>query len=42
VFGDISQERLEELIHGIEIEGIRYGAIDANLERRTGATAGSR
>ena len=35
-FGDISQERLETLIHGIEIEGIRYGAIDANLERRTG------
>ena len=36
VFGDISQERLEELIHGIEIDGIRYGSIDANLERRTG------
>jgi 23S rRNA pseudouridine2605 synthase len=36
VFGEISQEQLEELIHGIEIEGIRYGAIDANLERRTG------
>lgn len=36
VFGDVSQEQLEELIHGIEIEGIRYGAIDANLERRTG------
>ncbi len=36
VFGDISQNQLEELIHGIEIEGIRYGAIDANLERRTG------
>jgi 23S rRNA pseudouridine2605 synthase len=35
-FGEISQERLEELIHGIEIEGIRYGPIDANLERRTG------
>jgi 23S rRNA pseudouridine2605 synthase len=35
-FGTISQEQLEELIHGIEIEGIRYGAIDANLERRTG------
>ena len=35
-FGEISQEQLEELIHGIEIEGIRYGAIDANLERRTG------
>jgi len=36
VFGDISQDRLEELIQGIEIEGIRYGSIDANLERRTG------
>ena len=36
VFGEVSQEQLEELIHGIEIEGIRYGAIDANLERRTG------
>jgi 23S rRNA pseudouridine2605 synthase len=36
VFGDISQEQLEELIHGVEIEGMRYGAIDANLERRTG------
>lgn len=35
-FGDISQEQLEELIHGIEIEGVRYGKIDANLERRTG------
>jgi 23S rRNA pseudouridine2605 synthase len=36
VFGDISQDQLEELIHGIEIEGVRYGKIDANLERRTG------
>jgi 23S rRNA pseudouridine2605 synthase len=36
VFGEVSQARLEELIHGVEIEGIRYGAIDANLERRTG------
>jgi 23S rRNA pseudouridine2605 synthase len=35
-FGEISQEQLEELIHGIEIDGIRYGKIDANLERRTG------
>lgn len=35
-FGDVSQEQLEELIHGIEIEGVRYGKIDANLERRTG------
>lgn len=35
-FGEISQERLEGLIEGIEIEGVRYGPIDANLERRTG------
>lgn len=35
-FGDISQSRLEELMEGIEIEGIRYGPIDANMERRTG------
>ena len=39
VFGEISQARLEELIQGIEIDGIRYGAIDANLERRTGRNA---
>jgi 23S rRNA pseudouridine2605 synthase len=36
-YGEISQEQLEDLIEGIEIEGIRYGSIDANLERRTGA-----
>ena len=36
VFGEVSQKRLEELIHGIEIDGVRYGAIDANQERRTG------
>nr|WP_225421588.1 pseudouridine synthase [Sphingomonas parva] len=35
-FGEISQDQLEELITGIEIEGMRYGPIDANLERRTG------
>jgi 23S rRNA pseudouridine2605 synthase len=35
-FGDISQARLEELIEGITIDGIHYGRIDANLERRTG------
>ncbi len=35
-YGPVSQAQLEELIHGIEIEGVRYGAIDANLERRTG------
>ncbi|WP_299328153.1 pseudouridine synthase [Parasphingopyxis sp.] len=35
-FGQISQEQLEGLIDGITIEGVRYGSIDANLERRTG------
>ena len=35
-FGSISQAQLEELIHGIEVDGVRYGRIDANLERRTG------
>jgi 23S rRNA pseudouridine2605 synthase len=39
VFGEVSQERLEELIQGIEIDGVRYGPIDANLERRTGRNA---
>lgn len=38
-FGDVSQDQLEKLIEGIEIEGIRYGQIDANLERRTGRNA---
>ncbi|NLR71857.1 rRNA pseudouridine synthase [Novosphingobium sp. ERN07] len=32
-FGDISQARLEELSEGIEIDGVRYGPIIANLER---------
>jgi 23S rRNA pseudouridine2605 synthase len=36
VFGEVSQDQLEGLIQGIEIEGIRYGPIDANMERRTG------
>ncbi len=35
-FGEVSQAQLEELIEGIEVEGVRYGRIDANLERRTG------
>ena len=36
-FGNVSQAELEALIDGIEIDGVRYGSIDANLERRTGA-----
>ena len=35
-FGDVTQAQLEELAEGITIEGIRYGSINANLERRTG------
>lgn len=36
-FGEVSQAQLEDLFDGIEIEGVRYGPIEANLERRTGA-----
>ena len=35
-FGDVTQAQLEELAEGIEVDGIRYGRIDANLERSTG------
>ncbi|HUD28144.1 MAG TPA: pseudouridine synthase [Novosphingobium sp.] len=35
-FGDITQDRLEELMEGIEVDGVIYGRIDANMERRTG------
>jgi len=35
-FGDITQAQLEDLIEGIEVEGVVYGKIDANMERRTG------
>jgi len=35
-FGAISQAQLEGLMEGITIEGMHYGSIDANLERRTG------
>lgn len=39
VFGDVSQAMLDDLIEGVEIEGVRYGSIDANMERRTGRNA---
>ncbi|SER87295.1 pseudouridine synthase [Sphingobium sp. YR768] len=35
-FGEVSQQQLEDLFDGVEIDGIRYGQIEANLERRTG------
>ena len=35
-FGDVTQAELEDLADGVTIEGIHYGSINANLERRTG------
>ena len=35
-FGQVTQDQLEKLAEGVTIEGIHYGSIDANLERRTG------
>ena len=35
-FGTVTQDTLEELAEGVTIEGMRYGPIIANLERRTG------
>lgn len=35
-FGDVTQAQLEELAEGVTIEGVHYGSINANLERRTG------
>ena len=35
-YGEVSQAQLESLMEGIVVEGMRYGPIDANLERRTG------
>ncbi|HJN04026.1 MAG TPA: pseudouridine synthase [Alphaproteobacteria bacterium] len=39
VHGEIDETRLAGLARGIEIEGVRYGAIAANLDRRQGANA---
>jgi pseudouridine synthase len=35
-FGAVTQAQLEDLMDGVEIDGVRYGSIDANLERGTG------
>ncbi len=35
-YGEVTQAVLESLIEGIEIDGMRYGPIDADIERRTG------
>jgi 23S rRNA pseudouridine2605 synthase len=36
-YGQVTQDQLESLAEGITIEGIHYGSINANLERRTGS-----
>lgn len=35
-FGVVTQSQLEDLMDGVEIDGVRYGSIDANLERSSG------
>ena len=35
-YGEISQPAVESLIEGLTIDGMRYGPIDAEIERRTG------
>ena len=32
----MTQDQLERLAEGVTIDGVRYGSINANLERRTG------
>jgi 23S rRNA pseudouridine2605 synthase len=36
-YGQVAQTQLERLAEGITIEGVHYGSINANLERRTGS-----
>jgi 23S rRNA pseudouridine2605 synthase len=38
-YGRVTQEELDTLKNGITVEGMRYGAIDAKLERGQGANA---
>jgi 23S rRNA pseudouridine2605 synthase len=38
-FGRVAQEELDTLKDGITIDGVRYGSIDAKLERGAGANA---
>ena len=35
-FGDVSQAQLDDLMEGVEIDGVRYGSIEADLERGSG------
>ncbi|WP_414693902.1 pseudouridine synthase [Phenylobacterium sp.] len=40
--GRITQERLDRLKHGITVEGVRYGPIEATLDKAREAAPGSR
>ncbi|MFM6933286.1 MAG: pseudouridine synthase [Novosphingobium sp.] len=35
-YGEVTQAQLESLMEGTTIDGVHYGRIDANMERRTG------
>src|SRR5258707_13476533 len=35
--GDVTQGQLDELKKGVEVDGVKYGSIDATLERDQGA-----
>lgn len=41
-FGYTTQEKLDKLKDGITVEGVRYGAIDAHLDKATGDRDGAR
>jgi len=41
-FGDTSQEHLDQLKSGITVEGVRYGPIEAKLDKATGQRDGGR
>jgi 23S rRNA pseudouridine2605 synthase len=39
VFGEVDEQQLAELVHGITIDGIAYGRIEAELLRQQGRNA---
>lgn len=39
VFGRLTQEDLDGLKRGVEIEGVKYGPVEANLDRQQGGNA---
>ncbi|MEX0347043.1 MAG: pseudouridine synthase [Rhizobiaceae bacterium] len=39
VHGDVDERALEDLKHGVAVDGVLYGAIDASLERKQGTNA---